>query len=75
LEKKLDLKKSVFELTEEFPELIEILKALGFLGITNFVMRTTVGRITTLPEGCKKMGKDINEVLNVLKEKGFEIVE
>lgn len=71
--KELDLKKSVFELTEEFPELIGILKELGFLGVANPVVRKTLGKMTTIPEGSKRQGKDLNEVLRVLKEKGFTI--
>ncbi len=30
--KEIDLKKSVYELTKTYPELIDILKELGFLG-------------------------------------------
>lgn len=70
--KKIDLTKSVYDLTEEYPELINILKELGFLGVANPVVRNTLGRLTTIPEGCKKQGKDLNEVIKVLKEKGFE---
>lgn len=33
--KRLDLSKSVYELTEEYPELIDILKELGFPGVKN----------------------------------------
>jgi hypothetical protein len=69
----IDLKKSVYELTEEYPELISILKDLGFLGVTNPVVRKTLGRITTIPDGCKKQGKDLNSVITKLKEMGFEV--
>lgn len=71
--KEIDLSKTIFELTEEFPELIDILKGLGFLGVKNPIIRKTLGRKTTLPDGCKKQGKDLNEVINSLKEKGFGI--
>ena len=71
--KKVDLNKSVYELTQEYPELIEILKDLGFLGIGNPIIRRTLGKVTTIPEGCRKQGKDLNEVINKLKEKGFQV--
>ncbi|MFR9296682.1 MAG: DUF1858 domain-containing protein [Aedoeadaptatus pacaensis] len=32
--KKLDLNKTVFELTEEYPELVDIMAGLGFTEIT-----------------------------------------
>lgn len=71
--KEIDLKKSVYELTEAYPELIEILKGLGFWGVVNPVVRKTLGRATTIPQGCEKQRKDLNEVIKKLKEEGFEI--
>ena len=71
--KEIDLNKNVYDLTEQYPELIGILKEMGFLGLTNPIMRATMGKVTTIPQGCKKMGMDLDEVKGVLKEKGFEI--
>ncbi len=71
--KEIDLKKSVYDLTETYPELIHILKELGFLGVANPIVRNTLGRVTTIPEGCKKQGKDLNEVIKKLEEAGFRV--
>ena len=71
--KELDLKKSVYELTEAYPELIGILKELGFLGVANPVARNTLGRMTTIPQGVEKMKQDLNKVIAKLKEAGFEV--
>ncbi len=71
--KEIDLKKSVYELTKTYPELIGILKELGFFGVANPVVRNTVGRVTTIPQGCEKQQKDLNEVINTLKEAGFTV--
>lgn len=71
--KELDLTQSVYTLTESYPELIPLLKEIGFLGIANPVTRNTLGRIMTLPEGCKKQDKNLDEVLAILRSKGFEI--
>jgi len=73
--KEIDLKKTVYELTETYPELIEILKELGFIGVVNLVVRKTLGRMTTITQGCKKQGKNLNEVIKVLEEKGFKVKE
>jgi len=75
LMKEVDLNKSVYELTETYPGLIEILKELGFLGVVNPVVRKTLGRKTTIPQGCNKQGKDLNEVIKILEEKGFRVKE
>lgn len=71
--KMIDLDKTVYELTEQYPELTRIMKEIGFLGIANPVMLNTMGRIMTIPKGCEKMGIDLNEVKKTLREKGFEI--
>lgn len=71
--KEIDSKKSVYELTEHHPELIEILKELGFLGVANPVARKTLGRMTTIAQGCQKQGKDLSEIIKKLAEKGFKL--
>lgn len=73
--KEINLKRSVYELTETYPEIIDILKELGFLGVINPVARKTIGRVTTIPQGCKKQGKDLNEVIKIFEEKGFKVKE
>ncbi len=71
--KKIDLKKTLFELTEEYPELIEILFEIGFLGVKDPNMRITHGKLTTIPQGCKMQGKNLEDVANKLREKGFNV--
>jgi len=71
--KKIILNKSVYELTEEYPKLISILKEMGFLGVANPIVRNTLGRKMTIPEGCKKQGKQLEDVISKLIENGFEI--
>ncbi|MFQ5722245.1 MAG: DUF1858 domain-containing protein [Candidatus Aminicenantales bacterium] len=71
--KEIDLNKSVYDLTEIYPELIDILKELGFFGVINPLVRKTIGRKTTIPQGCQKQKKDLNEVIKILEEKGFKI--
>lgn len=71
--KEIDLTKSVYELTEAYPELIEVLKGMGFLGVANAIARNTMGRVTTIPQGCQKMGLDMADVLKKLTEAGFEV--
>jgi hypothetical protein len=72
--RQIDLSKSVYELTEQYPELIDILKELGLLGVSNEVTRKTLGRMTTIPQGCEKMGKPLDEVKVVLNQQGFNLI-
>ena len=71
--KEVDLSKSVYELTEAYPELVPVLKEVGFLGVVNPVVRNTIGRVTTIPQGCQKQGKDLADVVRKLEEKGFSV--
>ena len=71
--KEIDLEKSVYELTEAYPELIDILKELGFFGVASAVARNTLGRVTTIPQGCQKQGQDLTEVVKKLEEAGFVV--
>ena len=71
--KEIELKKSVYELTETYPELISILKEMGFFGVANPVVRNTLGRVTTIPQGCEKQGKDLAEAIKELGKQGFTV--
>lgn len=71
--KELDLKKSVYDLTEEYPELIAVLKELGFAGLAFPAVRKTLGKKMTLPAGCKKQGKDLDQVISHLESLGFTV--
>ena len=71
--KEIDLKKSIYELTEEYPELIDILKELGFAGIAFPAVRKTLGKKMTLPAGCEKQKKDPDQVISHLESLGFRI--
>ncbi len=71
--KEIDLEKSVYELTEAYPELIDILKELGFFGVASAIARNTLGRVTTIPQGCQKQGQDLTEVVKKLEDAGFVV--
>lgn len=50
-----------------------ILAVFWGLGIVRPVVRSTIGRVTTIPQGCQKMGKDLNEVIKRLEQAGFTV--
>lgn len=51
--KELDFSKSVYELTQQYPEIVEIMRDLGFTEIVKPGMLQSVGRIMTIPKGSK----------------------
>ncbi|HEB32527.1 MAG TPA: DUF1858 domain-containing protein [Spirochaetes bacterium] len=73
--KEIDVNKTLYELTVQYPELIDILADLGFMGVKNPIVRKTLGKKTSLREGCKKQGKNLDEVKAKLEKKGFKVLQ
>ena len=71
--KKLDLSKTVFELTELYPELIDIMAKLGFTEITKKPVLHSVGKIMTIPRGAKMKNISMMDVVTTLMANGFEL--
>lgn len=71
--KKLDLNKTVYELTKEYPELIDIMAGLGFTEVTKKSMLNSVGRIMTIPKGAKMKNISMMDIVIALTGHDFEI--
>ena len=71
--KKLDLRLSVYELTEQYPELIEILEKAGLTEITKKKVLGSVGRVMTLPKGARMKGISMEELEAELNRQGFSV--
>ena len=73
MEKKLDLSKSVYDLVKEYPEVVDIMKSLGFSEITNKVMLNSVGKIMTIPKGAKMKGVSMMDIVSAFMKAGFTL--
>ena len=73
MEKKLDLSKSVYDLVKEYPEVIDIMKGLGFSEITSKVMLNSVGKIMTIPKGAKMKGVSMIDIVSAFMKAGFTL--
>ena len=73
--KKIDLSKSIYELTEEYPELIHILSETGFSEITESAAVNTVGRSMTIPKGAKMKNISMTNVVHALQADGFALTD
>lgn len=72
---KVDLSKSVLELCEEHEDFPETMKALGFDQITKPGMLQSMGRIMTIPKGCRAKGKDLEGVKEQLRSMGYTVTD
>lgn len=75
MSKVLDLNQTIYELTTSYPELIAILKSIGFDKITDPRMMQTAGRIMTIPNGCRMRGVSIEKVKEACEKNDFIIIE
>lgn len=71
--KTLDLRHSVHDLVNQYPDLKDILHGLGFTEITNSMMLDSVGRIMTIPKGAGLKQIDMTAVVQTLQDHGFEV--
>ena len=75
MDKKIDLSKSIYELCTEYPQIIEIMRELGFESITNPGMLNTVGKVMTIPKGARMKNINMEQIKERFQREGFEIKE
>ena len=74
-EKTVRLDETLFEVTERFPALVEVLYEAGFMGVKNEAMRTSHGRQMTLRSGCGHLGLNEGALKAALEAKGYTVKE
>ena len=72
--KQLDLNRSVFELAQEYPELIDVMAELGFSEIAKKPVLHSVGKIMTIPKGAKMKGIPMERILDAFKAHDFAVI-
>lgn len=71
--KVIDFSKSVYEICKDNPEVVSIMRNLGFESITNSTALKTVGRFMTIPKGAAMKDISINEIKAVFIAEGFVV--
>lgn len=71
----IDLNRPIKEIVTECPEVIEIMKTLGFTKITNPTMMNTVGRVITINKGARMQGIDLEIIKKTFEQHGFTIID
>lgn len=73
MEKKIDLRQTVYQLTQAYPEIIEIMASLGFTEIRKKAVRLSVGKLVTIPKGASMKGIGIDRIVDALRRNGFTV--
>lgn len=70
----LDLTRTLYDLTKQYPELIPIFLEMGLEGAANPILRKTVGRKLQVSEGLKRHGVALEEAQRILAKNGFRVL-
>lgn len=73
MEKRINLKENVYQLTQRYPELIELMASLGFTEIRKKAVRMSVGKVMTLTRGAAMKGIPMERITAMLEANGFII--
>jgi len=75
MEKIINLSQTVYELSQNFSDIPEILFELGFSDIVKPGMITTVGRFVSLKQGASLRKISLDVVVEALTKKGYTVKE
>lgn len=75
MDKILNLNDSIYDLSKQFPELIDILDGIGFHDIKKPGMLSTAGRFMTIKKGAAMKHIDLDMIKRTFSEHGFTIQE
>ncbi|HHY83417.1 MAG TPA: DUF1858 domain-containing protein [Clostridiales bacterium] len=75
MSKQIDFSKTVYDLCQQDPEIIGIMKDLGFDSITNPAMLKTAGRFMTIPKGAQMKSIPLEKIKAAFESKGYQILE
>jgi len=71
----IDLSKSVYEICKKHPEVVDIMKDLGFESIASPGMLNTAGRFMTIPKGAAMKHILMEKIEEAFEAKGYVIKE
>lgn len=74
MENQVDLNRSVKQVLDSHPELLDILVDLGFKPLANPAMRQSVGKVITLKQGCKLINLPLEQLVNELQWNGYTVI-
>jgi hypothetical protein len=75
MDKTIDLKKTVYDICKDNPEVLQIMKDLGFEQITNPGMLNTAGRFMTIPKGAAMKNFSMDKIKDAFESKGYIVKE
>ena len=75
MNKIVDFSKPIYDLSQEYSEIIDIMKDLGFESIANPAMLKTAGRFMTISKGAAMKGISLEKIKEKFIKRGYDIKE
>ncbi len=75
MSKTIHLNQTLYEISTQYPEVVSIMQSLGFENISKPTMLQSVGRVMTIPKGCRMKDIPLDTVIATFQSHGFEIKE
>lgn len=73
--KTIDVRRPLYEVVQEYPEVVAIMAALGFKEINVPGMLQTAGRYMTIEKGAKLKKIPLEQVTDSFQAAGFQIAQ
>lgn len=73
MSKLIDLSKTVYEICKEDPQVIEIMRKIGFEEIATPGMLQTAGRFMTIPKGAQLKKISLDKLKEIFQNYGYQI--
>ena len=71
--KRINLNENILSLVTTYPEIKDIMFELGFKDIVKPQMLKSVGRFMTIKQGCKLKRLNLDDIIIIFENNGFEV--
>ena len=71
--KVLDLRKNLYTLCEEYPEVKDVMVSLGFSEVAKPMMLNTMGKFMTIPKGAAARSIPLDSIIKAFEAVGFTV--
>lgn len=75
MDKIINLNDTVYEICKKNNEVIEIMRDLGFDGITNPALLNSAGRVMTISKGAKMKKIDLGLIIKEFENRGYTVIK
>jgi hypothetical protein len=75
MDKIINLNDTVYEICKKNNEVIEIMRDLGFDGITNPALLNSAGRVMTISKGAKMKKIDLDLIIKEFENRGYTVIK